>query len=142
MYWLISRFAHAAYSTFPMFGAIRGSVGIIRRDGGFLVIARNDGFGLCFPGGIASFREPPESTVRREVTEETGLSVIDAKLLFDFRQQKPIPVHTYVFELTTEGEVQGSWEGKPTLVNLDELQRGIVPEQRPVVEHLINAGSR
>lgn len=139
LFWIISRLAHAFYRHFPIFGTIRGSIAIIRRDGGFVVIERNDGFGLGFPGGISRFREAPESTVRREVTEETGLALIALDYKFNFRTTKPIPTLTYVFEAVAEGSLRSSWEGVTRVVDLVELQQRVVPQQRAVAEYLSSA---
>ena len=142
IYWIVYKVAHAVYSVFPVLGTIRGSVAVIRRDGGILVIDRNDRRGLGFPGGIANFKEPPEATLRREVREETGLAVESAELLFDFRTEKPFPVHTHVFEAVCRGEVKGSWEGTPTVVSLTDLQTRVIVEQKPIVEFLLARPSR
>jgi len=140
LFWVISRTAQFLYQHFPVFGALRGSVAIIRRDGGYIAIERNDGLGLGFPGGIARFRETPEKTVRREVLEETGLNITTAAYQFDFRNPKPLPTHTYVFEATAEGELRSSWEGTARIVDLPELQRRIVSPQRQVVDYLLSLG--
>jgi 8-oxo-dGTP pyrophosphatase MutT (NUDIX family) len=137
LFWLISHVAHGLYSRFPIFGPIRGSVAILRRDGGFVVIDRNDGYGLGFPGGIARFGEPPENTVRREVMEETGLKISNPTYQFDYVVPVPFPNHTYVFEAGFDGELRNSWEGSARVATLTELQERIVPQQRRIVEHLI-----
>ena len=142
IYWLISRSAHAAYSVFPFLGELRGSVAIIRRDGGFLVIVRNDGRGLGFPGGIAGFKEDPEVTMRREVQEETGLAVERAEFLFSFRLEKPFPLLTHVYEASCRGDIRESWEGVPSVVSLEELEQGVVQQQRRVVDYLLTEPTR
>lgn len=139
LFWLYSRTANGLYSRFPIFGEIRGAVAVIRRDGGFVVIDRNDGFGLGFPGGIAKFRENPEATVRREVHEETGLTVLSANHLFRFHAAEPYPNVTDVFEATAEGEFRNSWEGTARVASLDDLQQRVVTQQRRIVEYLASA---
>lgn len=139
LFWLYSRIAHGLYRRFPVFGEIRGAVAVIRRDGGFVVIERNDGFGLGFPGGIAHFRELPEDTVRREVHEETGLTVTGAEHKFRFHAAEPFPNLTDVFEATAEGEFRNSWEGRVLVASLDELQHRVVAQQRRIVEYLLSA---
>jgi 8-oxo-dGTP pyrophosphatase MutT (NUDIX family) len=138
LYWIISRAAHAFYERFPILGSLRGSIAIIRRGDAFLVIERNDGYGLAFPGGLASFREPPENTIHREVAEETGLTVSAAEYLFDFRLARPMPTHTYVYEVTASGQTKPSWEGVPREVTLTELQQRVVVQQRQVVDYLLS----
>ena len=137
LFWIISRIAHRLYGWFPIFGTIRGSVAIIRRNGGFVAIERNDGYGLCFPGGIAGFHEDPEKTVRREVREETGLTPITAELKFQFTHDRPFPTKTFVFEATAEGALQSSWEGAARVVSLEELAQRVVGQQRQVVDYLL-----
>jgi 8-oxo-dGTP pyrophosphatase MutT (NUDIX family) len=137
LFWIISRSAQFLYRHFPVFGPLRGAVAVIRRDGGFVVIERNDGFGLAFPGGISSFREAPEQTVRREVLEETGLTITRAEFKFDFHIAAPLPAHTFVFEAIAEGELRGSWEGTPRVVSWEELQQHIVEPQRRIVSEVL-----
>ncbi|RTR27752.1 NUDIX domain-containing protein [Deinococcus radiophilus] len=43
------------------------------------LVGRDDVWSL--PGGLCELAEPPERTLRREVQEETGLTVLDAELL-------------------------------------------------------------
>ncbi len=137
LYWLISHTLQGLYRRFPIFGFIRGSIAILRHDGGFIVIERNDGYGLGFPGGLAQIGERPERTACREVLEETGLQLLHPVFQFDFREQLPFPNHTYVYEAGFEGTLRSSWEGSARIATLEELQQQIVPQQRRVVEYLI-----
>ena len=136
LFWLISRTAIFLYRRFPIFGPIPGSVAIIRRDERFLVINRNDGLGLGLPGGVARPFEAAETALRREVHEETGLSVVSAQLKLVFETSLLYPTRTSVFEASVEGESRDSWEGRVVCVTLDELDRGIMPTQRQIVEYL------
>jgi len=141
LYWIVSRTANALYRRFPIFGEIKGAVAIIRRDGGYVVIERNDGLGLGFPGGISSRRETPEQTVRRETREETGLTITSAEFKFEFHASIPFPNLTRVFEAAAEGETRSSWEGRARIARIEELQQRIVPQQRQIVEYLLALGS-
>jgi|tagenome__1003787_1003787.scaffolds.fasta_scaffold20329051_1 8-oxo-dGTP pyrophosphatase MutT (NUDIX family) len=136
LFWLISRVAHILYSKAPVFGAIRGAVAIIRNDAGYVVIERNDGYGLSFPGGMSRFGEKPENTVRREVLEETGLQVTGAEFKFQFQHPVPFPTLTHVFEVRTSGELKSSWEGAVRVVTLAELKHRVMVPQTPVVEYI------
>lgn len=139
VFWLISRTAIYLYRRFPIFGPIPGSIAIIRRPDGFLVVQRNDGYGLGFPGGIVHPWETAEQALRREVREETGLEVLNAELKFEFRNTVLYPTRTTVFEATlAEGPCRSSWEGRIAVVSFDELNRNIMPSQRPVVDFLQN----
>lgn len=75
LFWIVARTCLALYRRFPLFGTLRASIAIIQRNQQLLVIQRNDGRGLSLPGGIASWKEAEEETLRREVQEETGLRV-------------------------------------------------------------------
>ncbi len=136
LFWLISRTAIFLYRHFPLFGPIPGSVAIICTNGGYLVIERSDGYGLSLPGGIARSFESPETALRREVREETGLRVVSAELKFVFDSSVLYPARTSVFEAVVEGEPHDSWEGKVMVVSLEELERNIMKSQVPVVEYL------
>jgi 8-oxo-dGTP pyrophosphatase MutT (NUDIX family) len=136
VFWLISRVAIFLYRHFPVFGPIPGSIAIIRRDGGFLVVKRNDGFGFGFPGGIAMPWESAEQALRREVLEETGLKIASVELRFEFNDSSLYPARTTVFEAAVEGNLRNSWEGTVAIVTLSELEPGVIRSQRPVVEYL------
>ena len=136
VFWVVYRTACKLYTWFPIFGRLRGSVAIIRRDNRIVVIERNDGYGLGFPGGLAGFRESPEAAVRREVREETGLTVLTVEFKFHFVHPHPFPAETYVFEATAEGDLRSSWEGTARIVSLAELEERVVPQQRKIVEYL------
>jgi 8-oxo-dGTP pyrophosphatase MutT (NUDIX family) len=136
LFWLISRSAIFLYSKFPVFGRLRGAVAIIRRDGGFVAVDRNDGLGLCFPGGNAHPWETDEAAVRREVQEEAGMMLQNLCFKFRFESSVYYPVTTSVFEGECEGGSTGSWEGRVCVTTLDELEARIIPSQRPIVEYL------
>lgn len=136
LFWLISRAASLAYRYFPVFGPLRGAVAIIRKDGGFIAVRRNDGYGICFPGGLSRPWEANEITLRREVHEETGLQVTRADFKFSFKTFLVYPTLTCVFEAEAVGELKNSWEGTVTVLTLDELDRSIMPTQRAIVTYL------
>ena len=102
------------------------------------MVERNDGRGIGFPGGMARFHEPPELTVRREVLEETGLTLSTAELKFKFETTQPIPCITHVFEATAaKAELRSSWEGTPRILSIAEFQQRVLPQQQRVVEYLL-----
>jgi 8-oxo-dGTP pyrophosphatase MutT (NUDIX family) len=136
LFWLISRLAIAVYGRFPIFGPLRGAVAIIRRADGFLVIERNDGLGLGFPGGNAHPWESDVQAVSREVREETALALEGLQFKFRFRSDVFYPVKTSVFEATASGAPSPSWEGRVIVVTLAELNRRIIPSQREIVTYL------
>lgn len=100
------------------------------------MIERNDGRGVCFPGGIALPWEDIEKTAHREILEETGLRVTKSTLKLRYSSSVEIPVDVSVFEVEADGQLRPSWEGTPCWLKPDELQQRILPSQKRVVEAL------
>jgi 8-oxo-dGTP pyrophosphatase MutT (NUDIX family) len=123
------------------FGALKASVGIIERDGVFLMIERNDGRGVSFPGGLSFPWENAEQALMREVQEETGLRVTRAALRLRYYSAADIPVDVTVFDVEVEGQLRGSWEGTPRWFTLPQLRPDVIPGQRQVTEMLDSAHS-
>lgn len=136
LFWIISRSAIAAYSRLPIFGVLRASVGVIRKGELVLVIARNDGRGFSFPGGLAWPWETPEACLSREVSEETGLRLKGVAELFEYHSSADVPVNICVFEIETEGDLKDSWEGSPVWLPLSEIRPRLVPSQKPILDCL------
>jgi 8-oxo-dGTP pyrophosphatase MutT (NUDIX family) len=136
LFWIVARTCLALYRRFPLFGTLRASLAIIQRDQQFLSIQRNDGRGLSFPGGLAGWKEAAEDTVRREVREETGLSVTGHQLSLRFQSTADVPCDVCVFEVQATGDLKSSWEGSPRWMTLAEIEPQILKSQRPVVELL------
>ena len=134
LFWIISRLAFATYQRLPIFGPLRSAVGVIRRGPDYLVIDRADGRGLGLPGGLARRRESDEEAVRREITEETGLSVTSVEFVFRCPVSEPIPASIAVFRVKAGGDLRSSWEGEPQWVTLAELRSRITKSQRVIVE--------
>ncbi len=134
LFWIVSRVAFAVYQHAPIFGPLRSAVGVIRRGPDYLAIDRADGRGFGLPGGLARRRESDETAVKREIAEETGLSVTSAELVFRCLISEPIPASIAVFRVTAEGNLRGSWEGEPRWVSLAELRSRITRSQRAIVE--------
>ncbi len=138
-FYLASRLFTSVYGRFPIFGRLRGSIAIIRRGDQVLVIDRNDARGWCFPGGRARPRESAEEAVKREVREETGLTVTSCRFLFEFNE--PI-ARTHVFDAQASGELKGSWEGAPRWTSLSELAGRIYPAHQPALAYLQSQPAR
>ena len=134
LFWIVSRLAFAIYQRAPIFGPLRSAVAVIRRGPHYLAIDRADGRGLGLPGGLARRRESDDLAVRREITEETGLSVTSVEFVFRWPVSEPIPASIAVFRATADGHLRGSWEGEPQWVTLAELRSRITKSQRPIVE--------
>jgi 8-oxo-dGTP pyrophosphatase MutT (NUDIX family) len=139
IFWLISRSAIGVYSRLPVFGSFRASVAIIRRGECVLIIERSDGRGISFPGGFDWPWESPEASVRREISEETGLQVKCATRLFQYHSHAEIPVRLSVFEVEAEGRLSDSWEGSPRWLPLTEIRERLLPSQKPIVDRLLQA---
>lgn len=92
---------------------VKATVGaIIERDNKILLTKRNhEPFKghWCIPGGHIDFGEEPEQAIKREVKEETGLTVTDLKFFGHYSEiYKEINWHAValVFICKTEGEVK------------------------------------
>jgi 8-oxo-dGTP pyrophosphatase MutT (NUDIX family) len=135
-FWILSRAGLAAYSRFPIFGPLKVALGVIRSGDSFLVIERNDGRGISFPGGLSLPWEAAEKTAEREILEETGLRVTKSVLKLHYVSKEDVPVDLSAFEVEVMGELRGSWEGTPRWVELTELRQRVLRSQRRVVEAL------
>jgi 8-oxo-dGTP pyrophosphatase MutT (NUDIX family) len=133
-FWIFARTCFALYGWFPLFGTLRASLGILHRDGKFLVIHRNDGRGICLPGGLSGWREAAEKTLEREVLEETGMTVTGKELLLRFFSEVDFPCTVSLFEVRATGEVKDSWEGSPRWMTVDEMAPQFVESQQPALE--------
>jgi 8-oxo-dGTP pyrophosphatase MutT (NUDIX family) len=136
LFWIVARTCLALYRLFPLFGTLRASIAIIQRHQQFLVIQRNDGRGLSFPGGLAARKEAAEDTVRREVLEETGLRVTAQELRMRYHSTADVPCDVCVFEVQATGELRTSWEGSPQWMTIAELEPRMLKSQRPALELL------
>lgn len=134
LFWIVARTCFAAYRALPLFGPLRASVGVIARQGKFLVILRNDGRGFSLPGGISSWREAKEDTLRREVMQETGLTVTGMELKLTYKSNSDLPCTISIFEVQVSGEVTSSWEGSAQWLTLDEFEPRLVQSQRPALD--------
>jgi 8-oxo-dGTP pyrophosphatase MutT (NUDIX family) len=136
LFWIVARTSFTLYRWFPLFGTLRASIGIIRHGATILVIERNDGRGLSLPGGIANRRETEEETLRREVLEETGLTVSGEELKMHYLSTVDIRCSISVFEVEASGELKNSWEGSPRWMTVAELAPRLLESQRPTLELL------
>ena len=142
IFWIIARVCFAGYHWFPIFGALRASIAIIHRDRKFLVIQRNDGRGVSLPGGISSWRESAVLTLRREVLEETGMSVTAEAFRLRYFSNADVPCNISVFEVTACGDVKISWEGTPRWMTVEEIQAQLLKSQHPVLDLLKDISAR
>jgi 8-oxo-dGTP pyrophosphatase MutT (NUDIX family) len=140
LFWIVARTCFALYRSFPVFGPLRASIAIIRRDGQILAIERADGRGFSLPGGISGWREAEEQTLRREVREETGLTVTSYESKLRYHSREDMPCMISVFAVQGTGELKNSWEGTPRWMALAELEARIIRSQRPVMELLRKDG--
>ena len=136
LFWIVARTCFALYRLFPLFGSLRASVGIIHCGHTFLLIQRNDGRGFSLPGGISGRKEAEIKTLRREVLEETGLTVIGEDLKMRYHSTADVPCDISVFEAEGSGELKSSWEGSPRWMTLPELEPRLLESQRPVLDLL------
>lgn len=134
MFWVFARGCFTLYRRFPLFGTLRASIGIIRKEDKFLMIHRNDGLGLSLPGGISKWRETEEETLRREILEETGMSVRENELKRKYYSDADVPCMISVYEAQADGELKNSWEGSAKWTTLAELEPLLMQSQRPVLD--------
>ena len=137
LFWIVSNIAFGLYKRLPIFGELRASVGVLEREGQYLVIQRNDGRGLSFPGGTAWPFEPEGKTLVREVQEETGLTTERYELLFCYSTDIDAPCRITVFRIEASGSLRESWEGVPQWVGASELRARVARSQLPIVERLL-----
>lgn len=133
---MVARTCFAFYRRLPLFGTLRGSIGIIQREDKFLTIHRNDGRGLCLPGGISRWREAEEETLYREILEETGLNVSRKEFKVKYYSEGEVPCIISVFEVQASGELRNSWEGSAQWSTVAEMEPRLLISQRPVLELL------
>ena len=136
-FYLISRIGLKLYSCFPLFGRLQGSFAVIRRDSLILLIERNDGRGLSFPGGIQTPWEEETTALKREVLEETGLKVTWHQSLLLYEENTEIPVRLAVYNVQTEGQVRGSWEGTPCWLEPRNAQPRVLRSQRRIIDVIL-----
>jgi 8-oxo-dGTP pyrophosphatase MutT (NUDIX family) len=136
LFWIVARTCFTLYRWFPLFGALRASIGIIHRGQKILVIQRNDGRGISLPGGLSAWKEAEDTTLRREVLEETGLTVTGLELRMRYPSTADVPCTISVFEFEASGELKDSWEGSPRWMTPAELEPRLLESQRPVLELL------
>jgi 8-oxo-dGTP pyrophosphatase MutT (NUDIX family) len=137
LFWIVSRTALWGYHRMPIFGALRASLGLIRNNGRVLIVRRNDGRGLCFPGGLSWPWESDEKTLIREIEEETGLSCQSFEFAFRYESATDIVARIAVFNVQATGQLRGSWEGTPEWVKMEDVQPNLLPSQKYIVDRLL-----
>ena len=139
LFWIVSRAALWFYRRAPLFGSLRASIGVVQDARGVLVIRRNDGRGLSFPGGLALPWETDEETLIREIKEETGLNCRAWKLAYRYESHADISTRITVFHVEASGELRASWEGQPEWREVKELHSQILRSQQCVADRLLAA---
>jgi 8-oxo-dGTP pyrophosphatase MutT (NUDIX family) len=133
-FYVIALICLKLYGWFPIFGTLRAALAVIYKDGKFLVIHRNDGRGVCLPGGLCNWREAEEATLDREVREETGMTVSGKEVVLRYHSGVDFPCNLTVFRAQASGELRSSWEGSPQWRTVAEIEPELVESQRPVLE--------
>jgi 8-oxo-dGTP pyrophosphatase MutT (NUDIX family) len=132
-FWIVSRTSVQLYRWFPVFGSLRASIAIVHQGGRFLVVQRHDGRGISLPGGISSRGETEETTMRRELREETGLVVDSAEFQMRYHSTADVPCDISIFLAQASGELKASWEGTPDWMTVDEIAPGLMKSQLPAL---------
>jgi 8-oxo-dGTP diphosphatase len=73
------RDGHAYPDDLPRHSVSAGAA-VVREDGRLLAICRADNGEWVLPGGVVELHEDPRDTVRREVLEETGVTIEPVRL--------------------------------------------------------------
>jgi 8-oxo-dGTP pyrophosphatase MutT (NUDIX family) len=133
---ILSRTGVAVYSRLPIFGHIHAAVAVIKNGDKVLVIQRSDDRGFSFPGGIAYPWETAEKAMRREVFEETGLSIDKARFLFEYLTSAEVLCRLSVFEAEASGDLAESWEGSPQWRAPLEVKSRMLPSQQTAIDRI------
>jgi mutator protein MutT len=113
-----------------------------------LMLHRTDNDSWCFPGGAIEPGEKVEEAAKREVLEETGLTVAKLTLFGVFSGEElyykyPHGDEVYNIDVvfisyTYEGHMIVNDEGKDIrFFDIDRLPEKISPPVRPIVEELV-----
>ncbi|WP_301171056.1 NUDIX hydrolase [Brevibacillus nitrificans] len=123
------------------------SVIIFNKDKKVLMLHRSDNDCWCFPGGTIDLGESLEQTARREVLEETNLTIIDLQLFSVFSGKElhyiyphgdeVYAVDTVYISTTYEGEIVINNESKDFgFFDINDLPSNINPPTIPVTREL------
>ncbi len=97
-------------------------MGIIEKDGKYLVLELSYRKGYGFPGGIVEPFETLHEALIREVKEETGLEVTTSKFVTSKHdKQYGFPVLVTAFVATVSGEISNSREGKVSWQTAEQI---------------------
>ncbi|MFB6203710.1 MAG: NUDIX hydrolase [Candidatus Nanohaloarchaea archaeon] len=94
-----------------------GSAAVVVREGE--VLAVDTGGYLMLPGGMVNRDEGFEEAAKREVREETGYDVRILERIRENVEDHPGVEMVHSAEITG-GEPEGSWEGEPVWIPLEE----------------------
>ncbi|MFB6076536.1 MAG: NUDIX hydrolase [Candidatus Nanohaloarchaea archaeon] len=116
-YWLVRTIGRYLWA--PPSAAV-----LVEDDRGVLALNVDGHYEL--PGGLIRAGEDPRTAARREVREETGME-IDVGDLIDFRtsQRGNAGLHFFFEGDVVGGDLDGSWEGDPEFVPVDEVRQKV-----------------
>lgn len=86
--------------------------GIIVKNNKLLVVKLSYRDGYSLPGGISKKGEFLEETLKREIKEETGLTVVRSKYFASFPSGIELPTVNATFIVEVKGEIKNSEEGQ------------------------------
>jgi ADP-ribose pyrophosphatase YjhB (NUDIX family) len=116
-------------------------VAVVIRDGGkILMVERRDGNGLGLPGGHVKQNETIEQAARREVHEETGLTLEITGIIGTLSGKRP-GIWIRAVDVVYEGRVAGgalrdSGEGRARWVNLAEVREQVAFDYLEILDKI------
>lgn len=116
--------------------------GIIKRDGEILCVDLSYYDGLGLPGGVVEGNEEPVSALSREITEETGLTMVSCEYLGTASAPfRGISCLSLVYEVRVTGEQQDSNEGNLVWIDPDAaISKLQYPNARLAVSRYLDGG--
>lgn len=115
---------------------------IIKRNGNILCVDLSYYNGLGLPGGVVEGDEEPITALSREITEETGLTIVSCEFLGTASAPfRGISCLSLVYAVRVAGEQRDSNEGNLVWIDPEEaITKLQYPNARLAVSRYLNGG--